>query len=75
MGHYDYSDSIKPLGAIPRLKHWFTINEAANKFRLTTTQLERWVDNRSVRSELDSNNNVLLKVVDIEQILNLTSFY
>ena len=75
MSHYDYNESTKPLGAIPRPKHWYTINEAANKFHLTTSQLEKWVDNRSVRSVLDNNRDVLIKVVDIEQILNLTAFY
>ena len=66
MSHYNYSGTLIQPGAIPRTKPWYTIIEAASKFCLTITQLEKWVDDRSVRIVLDNSRDILIKAEDIE---------
>jgi len=52
-------------------KNWYTIDEAASKYGLTTKQLEKWVDAGLVRTEEEEDKVTLLNSDDIEQELRL----
>ena len=52
-------------------KNWYTIDEAASKFGLSTGQLQQWVDDGLVRTESTTDNVDLLNGNDIEQELQL----
>jgi DNA-binding transcriptional MerR regulator len=52
-------------------KDWYTIDEAASKFGLSTSQLRQWVDGGLVRTESTTDNVDLLNGNDIEQELRL----
>jgi hypothetical protein len=51
---------------------WYTIDEAASKFGLSTEQLQDWVDYGLVRFEGDKDKVILLNGDDIEQQLNMS---
>ena len=50
-------------------KNWYTIEEAAAKYGLTTENIEKWVDRGLVRTEGDTV--ILVNCNDIEQELHL----
>jgi|APHig6443717497_1056834.scaffolds.fasta_scaffold1071920_1 DNA-binding transcriptional MerR regulator len=52
-------------------KNWYTIDEAASKYGLTTKQLQKWVDAGLVRTEEEKDKVTLLNSDDIEQELRL----
>lgn len=52
-------------------KNWYTIDEAASKYGLSTQQLQKWVDAGLVRTEEDKGKETLLNSDDIEQELRL----
>jgi ribosome assembly protein YihI (activator of Der GTPase) len=52
-------------------KNWYTIDEAASKYGLTTKQLQKWVDAGLVRTEEEMDKVTLLNSDDIEQELRL----
>jgi DNA-binding transcriptional MerR regulator len=52
-------------------KNWYTIDEAASKYGLSTQQLQKWVDGGLVRTEEDKGTVTLLNSDDIEQELRL----
>jgi len=52
-------------------KNWYTMDEAASKFGISTKQLQDWVDNGVIRSEEGNDKVILLNSDDIEQELNL----
>lgn len=52
-------------------KSWYTIEEAAYKFGLSTHQLQQWVNYGLVRTEGDIDEVILLNSDDIEQELNM----
>jgi DNA-binding transcriptional MerR regulator len=52
-------------------KNWYTIDEAASKYGLTTKQLQKWVDAGLVRTEEEKDKVKLLNSDDIEQELRL----
>lgn len=52
-------------------KSWYTIDEAASKYGLSTKQLQKWVDGGLVRTEEDNGKATLLNGDDIELKLQL----
>ncbi len=52
-------------------KGWFTVDEAASKYGITSQQLMKWVEEGLVRTERDTVGMVLLNGYDIEQELHL----
>jgi len=52
-------------------KNWYTIDEAASKYGVSTVQLLQWVDLGLVRTEGEKGDVALLNSDDIEQELNL----
>lgn len=50
---------------------WYTIDEAASKFGLSTQQLHKWVNEGLVRTEGNNGKETLLNGDDIEQKLHL----
>ena len=50
---------------------WYTINEAASKFGITTRLLLIWVDNGLVRTEGGKGKLILFNGDDIEREMNL----
>lgn len=51
--------------------NWYTIEEAASKFGVSTQQLQAWVDNGVIRFEGDKDKVILLNGDDIGQELHL----
>jgi predicted site-specific integrase-resolvase len=51
--------------------NWYTIEEAASKFGVSTQQLQEWVDNGVIRFEGDKDKVILLNGDDIGQELHL----
>ena len=52
-------------------KCWYTVEEAAAKFGVSTNQLLQWVDNGLIRTEGDKGKVKLLNGNDIELKLNM----
>lgn len=52
-------------------KNWYTIDEAASKYGLSTKQLQNWVDGGLIRTEEGKGKVTLLNSDDIEQELQL----
>jgi DNA-binding transcriptional MerR regulator len=52
-------------------KSWYTFDEAASKFGITTRQLQLWMERGLVRTEKDRDGMILLNGDDIEQELHL----
>jgi len=52
-------------------KNWYTIDEAASKYGVSTKELLEWVDRGLVRTEGDKGKVALLNSDDIEQELGL----
>ena len=52
-------------------KNWYTIDEAASKYGVSTKELLEWVDRGLVRTEGDKGTVALLNSDDIEQELGL----
>lgn len=52
-------------------KNWYTIDEAASKYGLSTKQLQNWVDGGLIRTEEGKGKVTLLNSDDIEQELHL----
>jgi len=50
---------------------WYTIEEAAAKYGLTTEKVKQWVDRGLVRSEELKGNATLVNCNDIEQEMGL----
>ena len=50
---------------------WYTIEEAAAKYGLTTAQIKLWIDNGLVRSEGHKGDVIMVNINDIEQELRL----
>lgn len=53
------------------IKNWYTIDEAASKYGVSTKQLQQWVDRGLVRTEEDKGKVTLLNSDDIELELRL----
>ncbi|GFE62591.1 helix-turn-helix domain-containing protein [Geobacter sp. AOG2] len=53
-------------------KTWYTVDEAAAKFGVSTKRLLEWVENGVLRSEGEKGKVVRLYGEDIERELNLT---
>ena len=51
---------------------WYTIDEAASKFGLSTEHLQEWVDNGLVRTEGNNGRVILLNSDDIERQLKMS---
>jgi len=51
---------------------WYTIDEAASKFGLSTEHLQEWVDNGLVRTEGNNGRVILLNNDDIERQLKMS---
>ncbi|MDD2309949.1 MAG: MerR family transcriptional regulator [Desulfuromonadaceae bacterium] len=52
-------------------KSWYTFDEAASKFGVSTKQLQIWVDNGVVRTEDGKSKITMLNGNDIELELHL----
>ena len=52
-------------------KNWYTLDETASKYGLSTQQLQKWVDGGLVRTEEGKGKVTLLNSDDIEQELRL----
>jgi DNA-binding transcriptional MerR regulator len=52
-------------------KNWYTIDEAASRYGLSTRQIQKWVNEGLVRTEERRGKVTLLNGDDIEQKLNL----
>jgi predicted site-specific integrase-resolvase len=52
-------------------KSWYTFDEAASKFGVSTKQLQIWVDNGVVRTEDGKSKVTMLNGNDIELELHL----
>lgn len=52
-------------------KNWYTIDEAASKYGLSTNQLQKWVDDGLIRTEEGKGKECLLNSDDIELELQL----
>lgn len=50
---------------------WYTIEEAAAKYGLTTEKIKQWVDRGLVRSEDQKGDSTLVNCDDIEQEMGL----
>jgi hypothetical protein len=50
---------------------WYTIEEAAAKYGLTTAQIKLWVDRGLIRTEGHKGDTILVNCNDIEQELRL----
>jgi DNA-binding transcriptional MerR regulator len=51
--------------------NWYTIDEAASKFGLSTNQLQEWTDIGLVRKIEDNGKTIQLNGEDIEREMNL----
>ncbi len=52
-------------------RSWYTIEEAATKYRLTKEQIKLWIDRGLVRTEGQKGDVVMVNINDIEQELRL----
>lgn len=52
-------------------KNWYTIDEAASKYGLSSHQLQQWLESGLIRSEEGKGKVTLLNSDDIEQELGL----
>lgn len=52
-------------------KTWYTIDEAASKYGLSTKQLQKWVEDGLVRTEGEKGKVAMLNGNDIELELHL----
>lgn len=52
-------------------RSWYTIDEAAAKYGLTTAQIKLWIDRGLVRSEGHKGEEILVNINDIEQELRM----
>ena len=57
--------------AMSLTKSWYTIDDAAAKFGLTTKELQEMVDLGLVRTEEHKDKAIMLNGDDIEQQMNL----
>lgn len=52
-------------------RSWYTIDEAAAKYGISTAQIKLWVDRGLVRSEGHKSDTMLVNCDDIEQELRM----
>ena len=52
-------------------KSWYTIDEAASKYALSTKQLQKWIEDGLVRTEREKGKVTMLNGDDIELELRL----
>lgn len=52
-------------------RNWYTCDEAAAKYGVSTKQLQKWVEDGLVRTEADDGGVTLLNSNDIELELRL----
>ena len=57
--------------AMSLTKSWYTLEEAASKYGLSTDELQKMVDGGLVRTEEAKGKETLLNSDDIEQQLNM----
>lgn len=53
------------------INNWYTIDEAASKYGLSTKQLKLWVERGLIRTESGKGTLTLLNGNDIEQEMRL----